>query len=218
MDRAKKIGNFARSRWQQSSRLTKACVIGSVTAVAAPFAIIPVLGMAGFTSAGVAAGSLAASMQTATTVSGSIFALCQSAGATGVVATSTSVCVGLLTGTVTGGVAAAVSGSNSGDPNNGGNDGNFGDGGNDGNPGNGGNDGNPGNGGNDGNPRDGGNEPVTMSQNNSGDPNNDGNDENGEDEQAAVEEEDEHSQHDGLDQPVNFARELIIIDRSIAMP
>ena len=209
MDRAKKIGNFARSRWQQSSRLTKACVIGSVTAVAAPFAIIPVLGMAGFTSAGVAAGSLAASMQTATTVSGSIFALCQSAGATGVVATSTSVCVGLLTGTVTGGVAAAVSGSNSGDPNNGGNDGNFGDGG---------NDGNPGNGGNDGNPRDGGNEPVTMSQNNSGDPNNDGNDENGEDEQAAVEEEDEHSQHDGLDQPVNFARELIIIDRSIAMP
>ena len=209
MDRAKKIGNFARSRWQQSSRLTKACVIGSVTAVAAPFAIIPVLGMAGFTSAGVAAGSLAASMQTATTVSGSIFALCQSAGATGVVATSTSVCVGVLTGTVTGGVAAAVSGSNSGDPNNGGNDGNFGDGG---------NDGNPGNGGNDGNPRDGGNEPVTMSQNNSGDPNNDGNDENGEDEQAAVEEEDEHSQHDGLDQPVNFARELIIIDRSIAMP
>ena len=191
MDRAKKIGNFARSRWQQSSRLTKACVIGSVTAVAAPFAIIPVLGMAGFTSAGVAAGSLAASMQTATTVSGSIFALCQSAGATGVVATSTSVCVGLLTGTVTGGVAAAVSGSNSGDPKNGGND---------------------------ENPVDGGNEPITMSQNNSGDPTNGGNDENGEDEQAAVEEEDEHSQHDGLDQPVNFARELIIIDRSIAMP
>ncbi|XP_075262639.1 uncharacterized protein LOC142354265 [Convolutriloba macropyga] len=41
------------------------------------------LGAAGFTTAGVAAGSLAAWMQTATTVSGSAFSVLQSVGAGG---------------------------------------------------------------------------------------------------------------------------------------
>ncbi len=100
--------NSAGTKWKESSTVTKAVIIGSVTAVAAPLAIVPVLGLVGFTSAGVAAGSLAASMQTATTVSGSLFALCQSAGAVGAVATSTSVGVGLAAGTTAGGVTAAV--------------------------------------------------------------------------------------------------------------
>ncbi len=100
--------NAARNKWKESSTGTKAIIIGSATAVAAPLAILPVLSVVGFTSAGVAAGSLAASVQTATTVSGSFFALCQSAAATGVVATTTSVGVGLGAGTVAGGVTAAV--------------------------------------------------------------------------------------------------------------
>jgi hypothetical protein len=100
--------NSAGTKWKESSTVTKACIIGSATAVVAPLAILPVLGLAGFTSAGVAAGSAAAYMQTATTVSGSVFALCQSAAATGVVATSTSVAVGLTAGATAGGVTAAV--------------------------------------------------------------------------------------------------------------
>ncbi|CAF0882023.1 unnamed protein product [Adineta steineri] len=100
--------DYAGNKWNESSTITKTCIIGVPTAVIAPFAIIPVLGAAGFTSAGVVAGSLAASLQTATTVSGSIFALCQSAGAVGAVATSTSVGVGLTAGATVGGVTAAV--------------------------------------------------------------------------------------------------------------
>ena len=86
----------------------KACIIGTATAVAAPLAIVPVLGVVGFTSAGVAAGSIAASMQTATTAAGSFFALCQSAGAVGAVATTTSVGVGLAAGATAGSVTVAV--------------------------------------------------------------------------------------------------------------
>ncbi|CAF2080330.1 unnamed protein product, partial [Rotaria magnacalcarata] len=85
------------------------CIIGAGAAIAAPLAIIPVLGVVGFTSAGVAAGSIAASMQTATTVSGSLVALCQSAGAVGAVAASTSAGVGIVAGATAGGVTAAVS-------------------------------------------------------------------------------------------------------------
>ncbi|CAF0738024.1 unnamed protein product [Adineta steineri] len=91
-----------------SAGVAAACIIGSAAAVTAPLAILPVLGLAGFTSAGVAAGSIAASMQTAATASGGIFALCQSAGAVGAVATSTSVGVGLAASATAGGVTAVV--------------------------------------------------------------------------------------------------------------
>ena len=58
-------------------------MIGFATAVAAPLIMLPIFGVIGFTSAGVTASSLAASMQTATTVSGSLFALYQSAAVCG---------------------------------------------------------------------------------------------------------------------------------------
>ncbi|CAF1152477.1 unnamed protein product [Adineta steineri] len=104
-----KLGaDYAENKWNESSTITKACIFGVPIAMIAPLAIIPVLGAAGFTSAGVAAGSLAASIQTATTASGSIFALCQSAGAVGAVAASTSVGVGLTAGATAGGITAAV--------------------------------------------------------------------------------------------------------------
>lgn len=110
--------NAAGNTWRESSTVTKACIIGTTTALAAPLAILPVLGVVGFTSAGVAAGSIAASMQTAATVSGSVFALCQSAAATGVLATSTTLGVGLAAGAAAGGVTAAVCRENSDGPDN----------------------------------------------------------------------------------------------------
>ena len=110
--------NSAGNKWKESSKVTKACIIGTTTALVAPLAILPALGAVGFTSAGVAAGSIAASMQTATTVSGSVFALCQSAAATGIVATSTSVGVGLAAGATAGGVTAAVCREKPRDPDN----------------------------------------------------------------------------------------------------
>lgn len=131
VNQSKKLGNTikngasaAGNKWQETSTVTKTCVIGGATAVIAPLAIIPALGAVGFTSAGVAAGSIAASMQTATTASGSLFALCQAAGATGVVATSTSVGVGAAAGATAGGLTAAICkkkssnfGNNDGDSN-----------------------------------------------------------------------------------------------------
>jgi hypothetical protein len=115
VNQSKEIGNviktganFVGTKWKESSTVTKTCIIGSATAAVAPLAIIPALGMVGFTSAGVVAGSLATSIQTATTVSGSLFALCQSAGAVGAIATSTSAGVGLTAGATAGGVTALV--------------------------------------------------------------------------------------------------------------
>jgi hypothetical protein len=99
--------NFLRARWQESSTVTKAIIIGSATAAVAPLAILPALGAVGFTSAGVASRSFAAFVQTPTTVSGSLFARCQSAAATGEVATSTSMGVGLASGATAGVVTAA---------------------------------------------------------------------------------------------------------------
>ncbi|CAF1365950.1 unnamed protein product [Adineta steineri] len=97
-----------RNTWNRTSRVTKVCVIGGAAAATAPFLIIPALSVVGFTSAGVAGGSIAAAFQTATTASGSFFALCQSAGAVGAVATSTSLGVGAAAGVAAGGIAAAV--------------------------------------------------------------------------------------------------------------
>ena len=115
VEQSKKVGNMiktsvnsAGTKWNESPTVAKACIIGSAASLAAPLLIIPALGVVGFTSAGVAAGSLAASMQTATTVSGSVFALCQSAGAVGAVATSTSVGVGMAAGATAASVTAAV--------------------------------------------------------------------------------------------------------------
>jgi hypothetical protein len=115
VNQSKQAGNIIKNsasavdnKWKESSTVTKVIIVGSGAAVVAPLAIIPVLGVAGFTSAGVAAGSIAASMQTATTLSGSLFALCQSAGAVGAVAASTSVGVGLAAGATAGGVTAAI--------------------------------------------------------------------------------------------------------------
>lgn len=107
-DTIKTTADAAGNTWQETSTLKKACLIGSATALVAPLAIIPALGVVGFTSAGVAAGSIAASMQTTATASGSIFALCQSAGAVGAVAASTSVGVGVAAGATAGGITAAV--------------------------------------------------------------------------------------------------------------
>lgn len=59
-------------------------VIGAAVGAGCVFAAPVVLGAVGFTSAGVAAGSLAAGVQTATTVAGGAFATAQSIGAAGV--------------------------------------------------------------------------------------------------------------------------------------
>ena len=104
----KTTADSAGNMWKETSTVKKACLIGATTTALAPLAIVPVLGAAGFTSAGVAAGSLAASMQTATIASGSFFALCQSAGALGAAAASTFWAVGLAAGTTAGAVTVAV--------------------------------------------------------------------------------------------------------------
>eukprot|EP00516_Mucochytrium_quahogii_P004012 CAMPEP_0203759890 /NCGR_PEP_ID=MMETSP0098-20131031/13210_1 /ASSEMBLY_ACC=CAM_ASM_000208 /TAXON_ID=96639 /ORGANISM=" , Strain NY0313808BC1" /LENGTH=109 /DNA_ID=CAMNT_0050653193 /DNA_START=8 /DNA_END=337 /DNA_ORIENTATION=+ len=70
--------------------------VGAAAVVAAP----AVLAGAGFTSAGVAAGSLAAMIQTPTTAAGSWFALSQSAGVLGLAAT-TKAAVGAVAGGIT---------------------------------------------------------------------------------------------------------------------
>lgn len=113
---SRSLANNIAAIWNGSSTLTRAFIIGVPTAVAAPLLIVPALSVAGFTSAGVAAGSLAASMQGAATVSGSVFALCQSAGATGAVAASTAMGTGVTAGLTTGGITAVVFKNRSGNP------------------------------------------------------------------------------------------------------
>nr|XP_022306202.1 interferon alpha-inducible protein 27-like protein 2B isoform X2 [Crassostrea virginica] len=70
--------------------------VGAAAVVAAP----AVLAGAGFTSAGVAAGSVAAMIQTPVTAAGSWFALSQSAGVLGMAAT-TKAAVGAVAGGIT---------------------------------------------------------------------------------------------------------------------
>ena len=79
--------------------------VGATTAaagvVAAPAIAGAALGAVGFTTAGVAAGSAAAAVQSffgGYVASGSLFALCQSAGATGVISATTTGIIGGGTG------------------------------------------------------------------------------------------------------------------------
>lgn len=77
-------------------------MIGGVTGIVVGVVVFPLaLSAIGFGSAGVAAGSLAAVIQTPTTVAGSAFAVAQSIGATGTSA---------LVGAKIGGVSGAATG------------------------------------------------------------------------------------------------------------
>lgn len=99
--------------------LKGAGVVGAGVAVGAGAvaAVVPVLGVLGFGSAGVVAGSFAASIQTATTAAGSVFAWAQSVGAVGYVGTTGTAVIGggagSLTTAVTGKLTAAFTGCES---------------------------------------------------------------------------------------------------------
>jgi hypothetical protein len=69
--------------WSPSANAAKDAIIGVAIGAVAVVAVSPVLGMLGFTAAGIAAGSAAAGMQTATITAGSWFAVAQSVGAAG---------------------------------------------------------------------------------------------------------------------------------------
>lgn len=66
----------------------KIAAVGTASAVGAYVGGPVVLGAVGFTKAGVAAGSIAAALQTPATAAGSVFALCQSAGVLGLAAST----------------------------------------------------------------------------------------------------------------------------------
>ncbi|XP_053396696.1 uncharacterized protein LOC123556199 isoform X2 [Mercenaria mercenaria] len=90
--------------WGKTSLKVTAVAGTGVAAGAGVVAATPaILGLLGFGSAGVAAGSTAASIQTATTASGSLFAWAQSVGAVGYVGTAGSTVIGGGTGTVVSG-------------------------------------------------------------------------------------------------------------------
>ncbi|XP_048771004.2 interferon alpha-inducible protein 27-like protein 2B [Ostrea edulis] len=81
-------------------------IIATAVAGVSAFVGAPVvLGAIGFTKVGVAAGSIAAAVQGPTTAAGSLFALCQSAGAAGM-AVGTKVAVSSAVGTVGGAIAS----------------------------------------------------------------------------------------------------------------
>ncbi|XP_074631080.1 tauropine dehydrogenase-like isoform X1 [Acropora palmata] len=103
-------GSFAR-------RLAITGLVGLGTAavgvVAAPVIATAALGAAGFTASGVAAGSAAAAVQSSVyggyVASGSLFALCQSAGATGAITATTSGLIGGTTGLAAAGTTLGIS-------------------------------------------------------------------------------------------------------------
>ncbi|XP_060575406.1 uncharacterized protein LOC132732893 [Ruditapes philippinarum] len=80
----------------------KVTAIGGVAGAAVVAATPVVIGFIGFTSNGVAAGSIAAAVQSSSTAAGSIFAWAQSVGAVGYVGGTGSAVIGGGTGTVTG--------------------------------------------------------------------------------------------------------------------
>eukprot|EP00105_Crassostrea_gigas_P044530 XP_019928678.1 PREDICTED: interferon alpha-inducible protein 27-like protein 2B [Crassostrea gigas] len=89
---------------ERKSLMTGKTVLAVGTGLVAVFATPVVLARAGFTAAGVAAGSIAAMLQTPFTAAGSWFALSQSAGVVGTALTTKG-----LVGTVTGAITYATS-------------------------------------------------------------------------------------------------------------
>ncbi|XP_068677267.1 tauropine dehydrogenase-like isoform X3 [Montipora foliosa] len=87
--------------------------VTAVGVIAAPVIATTALGAAGFTASGVAAGSAAAAIQSSffggSVLSGSLFALCQSAGATGVISTATTGLIGGTTGLAGAGTTWGIS-------------------------------------------------------------------------------------------------------------
>ncbi|XP_068728416.1 uncharacterized protein [Montipora capricornis] len=87
--------------------------VTAVGVIAAPVIATTALGAAGFTASGVAAGSVAAAVQSSffggSVLSGSLFALCQSAGATGVISTATTGLIGGTTGLAGAGTTWGIS-------------------------------------------------------------------------------------------------------------
>ena len=85
----------------------------AVGVIAAPAIATAALGAAGFTASGVAAGSAAAAVQSTVfggyVASGSLFALCQSAGATGAISAATSGLIGGTTGLAGAGTTWGIS-------------------------------------------------------------------------------------------------------------
>lgn len=69
--------------WSPSANAAKDAIIGVAVGAVVVVAVTPLLGALGFTAAGVAAGSAAAGMQTASITAGSWFAVAQSVGAAG---------------------------------------------------------------------------------------------------------------------------------------
>uniref|UniRef100_A0A8W8KM08 Uncharacterized protein n=3 Tax=Magallana gigas TaxID=29159 RepID=A0A8W8KM08_MAGGI len=85
----------------------KIAAVGTASAVGALIGGPVVLGVVGFTKAGVAAGSIAAALQTPATAAGSVFALCQSAGVVGLAA-STKAGICATAGAVGAGISAIL--------------------------------------------------------------------------------------------------------------
>ncbi|KAI9145798.1 hypothetical protein BKA69DRAFT_1049618 [Paraphysoderma sedebokerense] len=109
---ADNVEENAGNRWNINRNLLLAAGGMIVGAAATPILLPAALGAVGFTSAGVAAGSAAAGIQSAVyggyVASGSAFAVCQSIGAAGVGATS--VAAGGVAGGAVGGAVAGLLG------------------------------------------------------------------------------------------------------------
>lgn len=91
-----------------TSKLAPLVVGGVLWAVTLPTLAVPLLGVLGFSSAGVAAYSMAAALQTSQVAAGSWFALCQSAGALGVASGPIVVAASSAGAVIGGGLGAAV--------------------------------------------------------------------------------------------------------------
>ena len=106
-----------RRRGSYAKKLAIAGLVGvgsaAVGVIAAPAIATAALGAAGFTASGVAFGSAAAAVQSTvlggSVASGSLFALCQSAGATGAISAATSGLIGGTTGLAGAGTTWGIS-------------------------------------------------------------------------------------------------------------
>ena len=110
-------GEGRRRRGSFAKKLAIAGLVGvgsaAVGVIAAPVIAPAALGAAGFTASGVAAGSAAAAVQSTvfggSVAYGSLFALCQSAGATGVISATTTGLIGGTSGLVGAGTTWGIS-------------------------------------------------------------------------------------------------------------